>query len=141
MKTSSFASRAISKLLGASLILAIVHFILIENILPEIYGTGPYWVLYLFLVPLSLLVVLICKIVYNADKTAVGRTYFIFVFIKMFASIGFLSPWIFWKDDYTLPMVHQFFCLFFPLLFVEIKVLIELLNPPLGENLKNDENQ
>jgi len=141
MTTNSFTSQAISKLLSASLVLAIVHFFLIQFILPEIYGTGPYWALYLFLVPLTFLVVLISKVVYDVDKTAVGRTYFIFVFIKMFASVGFLSPWIFWKDDYTLPMVHQFFCLFFPLLFVEIKILVRLLNQPLDENLKNDENQ
>lgn len=139
--TSNFYSLAITKLLSASLVLAVVHFLLIEFVLPEIYGSGPYWALYLFLVPLSILVVLISGLVYEADKTAVGRTYFIFVFIKMFASVGFLAPWLFWKDDYTIPMVHQFFCLFFPLLFVEIKVLIELLNPPLDENLKNDENQ
>jgi hypothetical protein len=139
--TSNFAVKAVSKFLALALVLAAAHFLLIENILPGIYGMGPYWANYVFLVPVSLLVVLVCYAVYKIDNKAVGKTYFIFVFLKIFGSIAFLSPWLFWKDAYARPMVYQFFCLFFIFLFVEVKLLVGLLNTTSGEISKNDENQ
>jgi len=138
---SSFISYAISKLLIFSLVIAILHLSLVEFVLPEIYGAGAYWAIYLFLVPMSLITVLMCYVRYRSDNTSVGTMYFIFVFIKMFGSVIFLWPWLFPKNDFSLPFVHQFFGLFFPLLFVEIGVLVRLLNPPSDEILKNDVNQ
>jgi hypothetical protein len=139
--TNNFVVAAVSKIFTLALALAVAHFLLIEYVLPEIYGMGPYWANYIFLVPVSLLVVLVCHLVYKVDNKAVGKTYFIFVFLKIFGSIAFLSPWLFWKDAYTKPMTYQFFSLFFIFLFVEVKLLVGLLNTPSGEMSKNDENQ
>lgn len=139
--TSKFLVRSVIKIFVVALVLALVHFYLLENVLPDIYKSGPYWANYLFNVPFTLLVFLVCTWMYKIDKTTVGKTYFVFVFLKMFAAVGFLAPWLFWKNDYSTPMVHQFFVVFFVMLFVEVKLLVRLLNNGSGEISKNDENQ
>lgn len=139
--TSKYLRGAITTLFVVALALACLHYGLVENVLPAVYARTPYWSIYVFLVPLSLLVILVSAWVHKMDRSAVGRTFFIFVFIKLFGSIAFLAPWLFWKDESSTPMVYQFFAAFFPILFVEVKQLVTLLNSPSGESLKNSENQ
>ena len=133
MTTNSSNVKALSTLFTASIFFAIIHFLLIEYVLPEIYGAGAYWAIYIFLVPMSLIVILSCNRKYKKDQTAVGKTFMFFVSIKIVASLLFLSPWIFWKTPFTIPFTKQFFCLFFCLLLVEVILLVRLLSNPSAE--------
>jgi len=117
------------------------HFFLLEHIIPQVYSAGAWWSIYLFLFPLTALTILGVARRYKKDHAAAGKTYFLFVFLKLTGSIGFLMPWLFPKTEFSTPFAHQFLILFFILLFVEVRLLIVLLDPRFGENLKNDENQ
>src|SRR5688500_15745570 len=77
--TNDFATKAILKLLMVSGVLAIFHVFLINNVLPPIYGAGPYWSIYIVLIPLSVITILVAVTKYKKDKTAVGKVYIVSV--------------------------------------------------------------
>lgn len=119
-----------------------VHFFLRqENFLPEQFSQTPFLLLYFFLVPLSILTVWFVLWRFKKDKTAAGSAYFITVFFKMFGSAFFLYPGIVIEAPLLKPTAIQFMIIFFLLLFIETILLVKLLNAPLDEKIKNDENQ
>lgn len=136
-----FVVGAIVQLATLTFILFTLNVILLYKVLPNAYSAGPWWASYIFLFTVSLLTILGVTSKYRKDKTAAGRTYFLFVFLKLFGSIAFLSPWIVTKTEFSTPFAHQFLCLFFILLFVEVRLLVNLLSGRFDENDKNDKNQ
>ena len=109
----------------------------------KIYET-PYWYLsYAFLVPISFLGIQIIIKRYQKSKkvTSIGKNYIAYTALKMILAIIFLLPWLLNKDETSKPMVIHFFVVFFPFLLVETILLVRLLNTPLDEKIKNEENQ
>ena len=91
----------------------------------------PYWwTIYLFLVPQFLLsyFYVLKKAASKATMPEVGKKYVITLTLRMLAALIFLFPWLIVKDETSKPMVGQFFFVFFPLLVVEIKLLVSFLN-------------
>ncbi|MBD3638292.1 MAG: hypothetical protein HUJ25_13145 [Crocinitomicaceae bacterium] len=101
-----------------------------------------YWN-YVFLVPVSALGMAYIAKRYSKSKkiTSIGKNYILYTVVKMILSILFLLPWLLNKDESSKPMVIQFFIIFFPFLLVETILLVRLLNTPLDEKMKNEENQ
>ena len=97
--------------------------------------------LYLFLVPLSVLTIWFVLWRFKKDNTSAGSAYFITVFFKMFGSAFFLYPGVVTDASLMKPTAVQFMIIFFLLLFIETILLVKLLNAPLDEKSKNDENQ
>src|SRR5690606_54844 len=105
------------------------------------FAKSPLPLIYFFLVSMSLLAIWFVLWRYKKDHTAAGRAYFITVFFKMFGSAFFLYPGVLVKAEILRETAVQFMILFFILLFIETFLLVRLLNKPLDEKLKNDENQ
>ena len=113
-----------------SLALVAIHLVLIKYNLPAIYGESKFWLIYLFMIPMTLGALFIIVKKSKNSPVSVGKGFFIYMSVKMILIMLFLSPWLFFKDEYTRPMVYQFFCVFFPFLFMETYVLIKLVNLP-----------
>lgn len=142
MTTNRFGFFATSIILTASLICAAIHFFLLRSgYLPELFSTTPFGLLYLVLVPASLITIWFVLWRFRKDHTTAGRSYFITVFFKMFGSAFFLYPGVVVKASILKATAIQFMAIFFLLLFIETILLVKLLNTPLDEKLKNDENQ
>lgn len=142
MRTNKFGFYATSVILFASTLCSIVHLSLLkQNVLPGAFKGTPFWSLYFFLIPASLFTVWFVLWRYKKDHTSAGRAYFITVFFKMFGSAFFLYPGLVVKSTFLRETAIQFMALFFVFLFIETFLLIKLLNKPLDENSKNDENQ
>ena len=124
-----------------TVLFAVVHYYLIHNTLSINYSAGPVWIIYAVLIPMTLVTVFISALKFSIDKTSVGKTYLALVVIKIVVTIAFFYPWLFPKTEFSVPLAKQFFALFFPLLFIELKLLVGLLNKSLDENKKSDENQ
>jgi len=107
-----------------------VHITLIRYKLPAVYGESQFWLIYLFMIPMTLGALFIIVKKSKNSPVSVGKGFFIYMSIKMILIMLFLSPWLFFKDEFTRPMVYQFFCVFFPFLFMETYVLIKLVNLP-----------
>lgn len=116
--------------------LFLFNLLLVKLVLPEVYGSGAWWAIYLFLPAVTILTLVVISNRYKVDKTSVLKTYFVFVFVKMFGSIGFLIPWLVWKTPFSQPFAYQFLVCFFVLLFVEIFALAVLLSGKFDENPK-----
>jgi cytochrome bd-type quinol oxidase subunit 2 len=142
MKTNRFGLYATLIVLAVSMVIGGVHFFLRrDGFLPEIFSQTPFALLYLFLIPLSLLTIWFVLWRYKKDKTSAGSAYFITVFFKMFGSAFFLYPDVVTDPSLMKPTAVQFMIIFFLLLFIETILLVKLLNAPLDEKSKNDENQ
>lgn len=141
MKIKVFVVKSYIWLLLFSGLFAMLHIYLLNNHLPKEFSDGPYWAIYLFLVPFTLITIFITALKYSIDETSAGKTYLSLVATKIVLTIAFFYPWLFPKTDFSVPLVKQFFALFFPLLFIELKVLIKLLNTSFDKYKKNDENQ
>lgn len=120
------------------LVLGILHFLLLKNVLPEIYSQAQPWKIYVFLVPVELLGLWLIFARYKKSKTSAMNNFMLLLVVKMVGSIFFLSPWLFDKDEFTRPFVFQFFAVFFPLLLAEIVFLVKMLN---SESEKIEKNE
>ena len=101
----------------------------------------PYWwAIYLVLIPQFLISYFYVLKKASSHRTmgVVGRTYIMTLTLRMFLAIIFLFPWLIVKDETSKPMVGQFFFVFFPLLVVEIKLLVSYLNQSVPE-IKEEE--
>lgn len=142
MTTNRFRFFATLIILLVSLACGTVHFFLRrDGFLPEVFSQTPFILFYVFLVPLSLLTVWFVLWRFKKDQTSAGGAYFITVFFKMFGSAFFLYPGIVADASLMKPTAIQFMTIFFLLLFIETLLLVKLLNAPLNEKVKNDENQ
>lgn len=140
--TNRFGLFATIIILAVSIVCAIVHFFLRrDGFLPENFSQSPFLLLYLFLVPLSVLTIWFVLWRFKKDNTSAGSAYFITVFVKMFGSAFFLYPGVVTDASLMKPTAVQFMIIFFLLLFIETILLVKLLNAPLDEKSKNDENQ
>jgi phosphatidylglycerophosphate synthase len=114
-----------------SLILWSINFAFVKGVFLTDYIKAPYWwTIYLFLIPQFLLsyFYVLKKASKKATVPDVGKKYMITLTLRMFAAIIFLFPWLLIKDPTSKPMVGQFFFVFFPLLMVEVKLLVSFLN-------------
>lgn len=142
MTTNRFGLVATLIILMVSMVCGTVHFFLRQDgFLPENFSQTPFTLLYIFLVPLSILTIWFVLWRYKKDKTSAGSAYFITVFFKMFGSAFFLYPGVAADASLMKPTALQFMIIFFLLLFIETILLVKLLNAPLDEKVKNDENQ
>lgn len=101
-----------------------------------------YWN-FVFLIPVTFLGLFFIQKRYQKTKkiTSIGKNYLLYTTLKMISSFVFLLPWLLNKDETSKPMVINFFIVFFPFLLVETWLLVRLLNSPLDEKVKNEENQ
>ncbi len=142
MKTNRFGFFATGIILLASLIFGTIHFFLRKDgFLPEVFSETPFVLFYAFLIPLSLITVWFVLWRFKKDNTTAASAYFITVFFKMFGSAIFLYPGVVSDPSLMKPTAVQFMIIFFLLLFIETILLVKLLNAPLDEKSKNDENQ
>ncbi len=132
MTNASFLSRVSPVLILSSAIL-IIHLMLLFLALPPVYLASKFWLIHLFLTPLTLVAIYFIQQRHATDSKSVGKNFFIYMIAKMLLTLLFLSPWLIYKDEFSRPMVYQFFAIFFPLLFMETFVLIKLLNPKIPE--------
>lgn len=97
--------------------------------------------IYVYLVPLTLASVWVVYHRFLKDHTAAGKTFFLMVFVKIIVSAVYLFPDFIIPKALSKEFVIQFMPVFFVLLFIETYLLIRLLNLPLDEFSKNDQNQ
>ena len=102
-------------ILAVSLALLAVHLILLQFVLPEMYKQSKFWVIYLFLIPMTLGAIYIIVKEKNKKANSVGKNFFIYMVIKMLLILLFLSPWLVYHNEFSRPIVYQFFSIFFPL--------------------------
>lgn len=142
MTTNRFGFFATFIILTVSLACVSVHYLIREmGYFPELFSGTAFALLYLFLVPASLLTIWFVLWRYKKDHTSAGRSYFITVFFKIFGGAFFLYPDFVINASILKATAIQFMAIFFLLLFIETFLLVKLLNTPLDEKLKNDENQ
>jgi len=120
-----------------TVLIACAHVLLVHKVLPEIYQLTKPWMIYAFLFPVTLIGFMLIYQRYRKDETSVVKTYMLFVSVKMLMTLIFLSQWLFPKNDLTYPFLHQFFVVFFIFLFLEIRILIQMLNNSTYKNEKN----
>ncbi len=122
------------------IIVAIGHFLLIRNVLPEIYGQSQPWRIYLLLAPITMLGLWFVYAQFEKDETSVVKSFMLMTVVKMIGSMIFLSPWLILQDEFTRPIVYQFFALYFPILFAEVAFLVKMLGLPTSKTEKNEKN-
>ncbi|MFT5778697.1 MAG: hypothetical protein ACI837_001653 [Crocinitomicaceae bacterium] len=128
--TNNLFLSTVKPVLILSLALLAIHVTLVFAALPPIYVQSYFWLIYLFLIPMTVgALFFIVKAKVKKPKS-VGKSFFIYMVIKMLLILGFLTPWLITKTDFSRPMVYQFFAVFFPLLFMETYVLVKLVNAP-----------
>jgi len=118
----------IKPILALISVLAFVHVLLAQNVLPDLYQRSNYWLIYVYMVPLTIMAQYYLVREFKKSKGSLGKNFMIYMVIKTVTSIMFLSPWLFNKDEFSRPIVYQFFLLFFPVLFIETWMLVRLLN-------------
>jgi peptidoglycan/LPS O-acetylase OafA/YrhL len=111
-----------------SILLFAIHAVLVFAVLPPLYAQSYFWLIHLFLIPMTLGALFFIVRANEKNPKSVGKSFFIYIVIKMVLIFAFLSPWLITKNDFSRPMVYQFFAVFFPLLFMETFVLIKLVN-------------
>lgn len=115
----------------------LVHLSLYPNSLLPV----PFAEILLFIAIASLLTLSFVYWRFKKDATAAGRSYFSTVFFKIFGSAFLLYPNVWVNAEQTKPTAAVFLSIFFLFLLVETILLVKLLNMPLDEKKKNDENQ
>ena len=136
-------NKALLLFMGLAAFLFITHYIILNYALDHLYMSQKWWLNYLFLVPASVIgLFYIHKRFYRSGNIkTIGKNYILYTTVKMVLAIVFLLPWLLTKDESSKPMVIQFFAIFFPFLLVETILLVRLLNTPLDEKNKNEQNQ
>lgn len=123
------------------MLLSGIHLLLLDYILPNIYFQFQLIYAYAFLVGLSLLGITGIFLIRKSDDTMIGNGFLVFTTLKIFASIGFLLPWLTNQDDLTMPFIYQFFGVFFPLLLIETIIIVKLTNSIIREKKEDSQNQ
>ena len=118
-----------------------LHYLILINFLPSVYLSSKVLLIYLFLLPLSLLGTWAIFAISKNDDSLIGKGFLVFTTIKILGSLVFLLPFILNKDEATKPFVYQFFAVFFPSLIVETMVILKLTNLAEAEKIKKQENQ
>jgi hypothetical protein len=119
-------------------LIAGLHFLLLEKALPAIYTESGPWRIYAFLIPIEFLGLWLIYYRYQKSKTSAMNNFMLLLVVKMLGSIFFLAPWIFEKDQFTRPFTFQFFAVFFPFLLAEVVFLVKMLN---AESPKMEKNE
>ena len=120
--------------------LASIHYLLIKFALPELYANFNVVYIYLFLTGLSLLGIWVIYLIQRNDTSLIGKGFMAFIVIKLFASLGFLLPFLLNQDETTRPFIYQFFAVFFPILFVETLLILQFVKFAELEKTQKDEN-
>ncbi|MEO9533759.1 MAG: hypothetical protein ABJG68_02085 [Crocinitomicaceae bacterium] len=131
MIPSDYRKTSLISFFSVILIIWAINFAFIQGAFLTDYIRMPYWwAIYLFLIPQFLLAYFYVLKKAASKKTIpeVGKKFIITLTLRMFAAIIFLFPWLIEQDETSKPMVGQFFFVFFPLLVVEIKLLVSFLN-------------
>lgn len=118
-------------------LIAAAHLLLVFRTLPDLYQLTQPWFIYIFLFPVTVIGFVMINQRYLKDETSVVKSYMFYTTVKMIATLIFLSQWIFPKNDLTRPFLYQFFILFFVFLFLEIRVLVQMLNNSTSKMEKN----
>lgn len=130
--SNSSTSQAVIAFLSLVLIAWSINFTTIQVLLLSQKIALPlWWLVYLFLVPLTMLELLVTLRSISRrgrQSIATGKVYLIAMTVKSILSLCFLSPWILFKDSHSKPMVIQFFFLFFLLTAIEIKLIVNYLS-------------
>jgi hypothetical protein len=132
---------ALKKLVLFVVFLGGVHLLLLDYVLPKIYFQFELIYAYLFLVLLSVLGLMGMVLIKKNDDTMIGNGFLAYTTLKMFASVGFLFPWLRNQDEFTMPFIFQFFAIFFPLLILETIIIVKLTNSVVREKVETDQNQ
>ena len=118
----------ITPIIVVFVLLAILHVSLVYTVLPKVYATSNFGLIYLLMMPMTLVAIYLIYKRYLKNTKSVGKSFFAYVILKMILVIAFLSPWLFFKDEYTRPFVYQFLLIFFPSLFLETLILVRMLD-------------
>ena len=118
-----------------------LHIMLLEYVLPKIYSQLAVLYIYIFLGLLSVLGIGAIFLIHKNDDTLIGKGFLAFAVIKILGSFAFLLPWLMDQDEFTRPLVYQFFAVFFPTLLVETIVILKVVTAIEDEKDNFDENQ
>ena len=103
-----------------------LHYALFNYLLTEFFIDGIYKI-HLFLGIITVALVYILKKVKEKNQERFGQLFLVSVVLKMFLSVGFLSPIIFGENSEEKIYVIHFFTAFFTYLFLEVYTLTSLL--------------
>lgn len=137
MTNSSFLRNQLLFLTLFVALIATAHFLFVFKTLPDLYQHTQPWFIYIFLYPVTVIGFLMINKRYLKDETSVVKSYMFYTTVKMVATLIFLSQWIFPKNELTRPFLYQFFILFFVFLFLEIRILVQMLNNSTSKMEKN----
>jgi hypothetical protein len=129
-KIDEFRIKAFWLLLLTCLSLVLIHVILVYWVLPSGFANGPYYAVHAFFVPLTLFAFDRMARKFAADHQSAVKSISSYIFVKMFATVMFLIPWVLMKSDYLTELVYQFLVLFFLLLIIEKILLARLIKIP-----------
>ncbi len=118
-----------------------IHYLVLDNLLPEIYHDFRVIYIYIFLTALSAIGIIGIYFIQRNDTTLIGKGFMVFIVIKLFASLAFLLPFLLDQDETTRPFVYQFFGVFFPVLLVETMLILQIIKFVDGQKSKNEEKQ
>lgn len=135
--TKIFVRKQVAYLIMFMGLIAVAHSLLLIKSLPAIYYNAQPWLIYSLLIPLTFVGVLYIHWKYQKNQTSVVNSFMIFTTIKMVTCFLFLCPWLFNKTEYTKPFIFQFFIIFFIFLFLEIRVLVQMLSNSSSKIEKN----
>jgi phosphatidylglycerophosphate synthase len=141
MTLSAYRKISYISFLSVIVLIFAINFAFVQGAFLTDYIRMPYWwAIYLVLIPQFLISYFYILKKASSHKTmaVVGKKYIMTLTLRMFLAIIFLFPWLIVKDETSKPMVGQFFFVFFPLLVVEIKLLVSYLNQSVPE-IKEEE--
>lgn len=120
--------RALIIILLVSIISGIAHYLFIKYGLPEQFKSNSYWLIYLFIVPTTIVGYVFVANKVMKDPHSGGKNAMGFSIAKMIASLLFLSPWLIYKTEMSKPFALQFMLLYFIFLTTETVLFIKLIN-------------
>ncbi len=121
-----------------SILLFSIHLIALNFFIEERFQDGPWWLSYVYLMPVTIIGITLFYKKFEKEPKSAIKTFFVYSIIKMFGALILLLPWLIDKQDFSRPMVAQFFIVFFPYLLVETILLVRLLNQSFDEKIKNE---
>jgi len=138
---NNFRKKSTVIVFAVGLFLMSLHFLLNKFLFSAQFSDKNFWLIYLFLTPFTWLILFMVDFNFKRDKTSAGKTFIFFSTLKLFGTLAFLSPWVFFKIFPAKPFTFHFFILFFIFLFLEIRLLTALLNDNSNQNERSDKNQ
>ena len=131
-----FRIKATQLLMGTCIALMLIHALVVYTLLGSNYAEGPFYAVYFFFLPVTLLGFHLIAKQFEKDQQSGTRNFIIYIFVKMLGSLLFLLPWMVLKSPYFMELAYQFLALFFPLLFVETILLIRMINLYFDDNVE-----